>query len=232
MNRKLQRELAEYFEAPRPTGKRKFLRQLGAQKISVPYMVWMQARYISKWVWLCSALFCVFAVALVHCAEPRLVHAIYGCVPFLVMLTVTESTRSYRCGMEELELAARFSLKSIIMARMIMLGLVNIVLLVGICLMPGNLEGINLLHLFAPYFVTAGGGLCIARKIRGNEGTFLCFALAVLVCVVELCLPFRFGNMFASEYAWIWMLVCGVGIIITFRESYRTIRMSEELAWN
>lgn len=232
MNRKLQKELAEYFEAPCPTGKRRFLRQLGAQKISVPYMVWMQARYISKWVWLCSALFCVFAVALVNCAEARFVNAIYGCVPFLVMLTVTESTRSYRCGMEELELAARFSLKSIVMARMIMLGLGNLVVLLGACLMPGNLEQISLLHLFTPYFITAGGGLCIARKMRGNEGTFLCFALAALVCGGQLYLPFRFGNLFAPEYAWIWMLVCGAGILSTCRESYRTIRMAEELAWN
>ena len=54
--------------------------------------------------------------------DEKYVGAVYGLVPFLVLISVTESTRSYRYEMEELELSSRFSLKSIVMARMVILG--------------------------------------------------------------------------------------------------------------
>lgn len=227
MERKLRNELAKYFEAPQLKRKREFVRQFGMPRISMPYMVLMQARYISKWVWLFSAFVCGLTVYMVVSAQARFVNTVFACLPFMVTLSVTESTRSYRCGMEELEMSARFSLKSIVMARLLMLGTGNLVVLACTIVLLGDLGQVSAAYAMAPFFVTAGGGLFIARKMRGSEGTFLCFGLAALVSGICLYLPWQFQALFTPEYGWVWMLVCVIGIFITGKESYRTVRMAE-----
>lgn len=230
MERKRREELAEYFEAPKPLKKQAFVRQFGLQRMDLAHVVAMQARYISKGVWIFSALIFGMAFLLAQAAEPKYVSVVLGCVPFLVMLSVTESMRSYRYGMEELELSARFSLKSILLARMVLLGLGNLVVLAGVMLVLRDYAEISIVYAMAPYFVTAAGGLCIARTVRGKESTLLCFALAALVCMVVLYMPWQFHNVYSPQNTWIWAGTCVAGVMMTIRESWRTIRMTEELA--
>lgn len=232
MKRELKEELAAYFEAPKPKRKRDFVRQFGLQEINLLRLTGMQAGYLSKWVWILSALLCGINYFIAEIAELKYVSLIFAFIPFLVMLSVTESMRSYRYGMEELELATRFSLKSIVMARMVMLGFSNLAVLACLMFGLGGRAQINVVYIMTPYFLTAGGGLYIARNLRGNESTFLCFVLAALVCMLELYLPWQFEVIFTPEYVWAWVLVCIAGIIVTVHESYRMIRMTEDLAWN
>ena len=232
MERRLKEELCKYYEAPKPQQKQKFVRQFGISKINLSRLVLMQAKYISKWVWFTSASFFLMLYTATYVMEEKYVSTIYGLVPFLVLLSVTESTRSYRYGMEELELSARFSLKSIVMARMAMLGVGNLVFLIMIADILGQREGYHVLHILTPYFLTAGGGLYIVRTVRGNENIFYCFTLAIAVSFLQMLLPWRFRVLLAPEYVPVWALLFITGIVMTAKESYRTIRMTEDLAWN
>lgn len=232
MKRKLKNELTEYFEAPKPEKKQAFVRKYTMRKMNLSHIVAMQARYISKGVWIFSGLFFGITCLVAQIAEPGYVSMVLALIPFLVILSVTESVRSYRYGMEELELSTRFSLKSILLARMVMLGLGNFVILsAAMLLLKGTLQ-VRMVYWMAPYFLTAGGSLYIVRKLRGNESTFPCFALAASVCALELCLFMRADVFFAPKYAWVWIGACVIGVIMAVRESYRTIRMTEDLAWN
>lgn len=224
-NHEIQEQLAQYFEAPHPERKRDFVRGFELPGISLIYMVWMQARYISKWVWAFSAFFCGLTMLVAAQTDARFVNAVYACIPFLVMISVTESTRSYRYGMAELEQSARFSLKSIVMARMVMLGLGNLAVLLGAVLLLGNRGQMTGIYAYTPFFLTAAGSLCIVRKVRGNEGTFLCFGLATLVSGSSLYIPWQFAVLLSPEYFWAWVLVCILGVFLTITESCRTIRM-------
>ena len=230
MERKRKEELADYFAAPRPERKRAFVRQYGSQKMNLFHVVAMQTRYLSKWVWIFSGLFFGCTYWLSQIANTAYVSMLLAAIPFLVMISVTETTRSYRYGMEELELSARFSLKSIVLSRMVVLGLGNLVVLTGVMLLLGSNAQINMVHIMTPYFLTAGGSLYIVRYLRGSESTFPCMALAVLICALELYLPWQFEMVFSPENMWIWAFSCVMGIMMTVRESYRTIRMTENLA--
>lgn len=232
MERNLKEELTSYYEAPKPQRKQAFIRQFGVKKINLFPLAVMQIRYISKWVWIVSALFCGFTYASIQVMETRYVSMIFALIPFLVMVSITESMRSYRYGMEELESSARFSLKSIVMVRMLILGIANLIVLIAIMkILSGKLE-FHILHIFASYFMTASGGFYIVRKIRGNESTFFCFTLAMVVSVLQILLPWQFTEIYLPIYTPLWFVVCAMGMIITIRESYRTIRMTEDLVWN
>ena len=232
MERRLQDELKRYYEAPKPKKKQAFIRRLGVQRINYRHLIAMQARYLSKWVWMVSFLFCGLSFGIVNLMEEKYVCMIYGLVPFLVMVTVTESMRSYRYGMEELELSARFSLKSIVMARMLMLGIGNMVVLAIAIFLLGNRVEHYFFQVLTPYFLTAGGSLYLVRRIPGKENTFFCFALAAGVSILQMLLPWQWQEIFQPGYMPVWAAVCLIGVFITIRESYRTIRMTEDLAWN
>ena len=232
MERRLKEELCRYYEAPKPRRKQAFIRQFGVQKINLPRLVLMQAKYIAKWVWMVSLGICLAIYVVTHVIEEKYVGVLYGLVPFLVLISVTESTRSYRYGMEELELSARFSLKSIVMARMVMLGVGNLAVLFVIANVLGQRAGYHILHILTPYFLTAGGSLYIVRTVRRNENTSLCFTLAFVVSFLQIFLPGWFREVLTPHYMPIWTVLFVVGIVVTVKESYWTIRMTEDLAWN
>lgn len=232
MKRRRKKELVEYFEAPMPIRKSAFVQQFGMPKMNLAHVIFLQTKYISKWVWIASVFFFGVAIFCAQVAEPKYVSMFLGCVPLLVMLSVTESMRSYHYGMEELELSTRFSLKSIVLARMLMLGIGNMVVLIGAVLVLRNSLQISIAYVMAPYFLTAGGGLWIVRNIRSKESSLVCFALAVFVCVMVLFLPWQFQEIFVAKNVWLWAGACIIGIVITVRESFHTIRMAEDLAWN
>lgn len=232
MERKYKKVLEKYFEAPKPERKNGFLRQFEMSKIDMPHMLATQVRYISKWVWLFSSLFCATAFGMARYAEQKYLSVIFAIVPFLVMISVTESMRSYRYGMEELELSARFSLKSIVMARMVILGIGNMAVLVLTALFVGDNMYASVVYMIVPYFVTAGGGLYLVRNMRGTDGTFACFLLAVIVSLVEVIVPWKYQNIFTARYFPYWLVACAAALAFMMRESYRTIRMTEDLAWS
>lgn len=232
----LKKELMQYYEAPKPKQKQAFIRQMGVQKINMFHLAGMQIKYISKWVWVISLLFCVLIYGIVYQMQGRMneqyIHMIVAFFPFLVMLSLTESMRSYRYGMEELELSSRFSLKSIVMARLLILGTENLAILIFVSVLLRDKIGFSILYILTPYFVTTGGGLCIVRNIRGSENTFFCFLLALGAGMMQIILSWQFEALFLPGYLPLWMLVCVAGMITTVKEGYQTIQMTEELAWN
>lgn len=232
MKRKLKKELMLYFQAPVPKRKTKFIRSLEMPKLRLRDVLWSQVRYISKLVWLLSGCFFVASYWAGRFAEPRYLIAVFALIPFLVMLSVTECMRSCRYGMEELEQASRFSLKSVILTRMILLGLGNIILLILLSVVWGVfLQGISgwrcLLYLMSSYMLTASGGLVITRKMRGRECVPACFGFAVFVCGTELCLFSLFPAAFAPENEMYW-LAAGIALAIVLgREVMRIVRLAQ-----
>lgn len=227
MKDSLKKELKLYYEAPKPQKKQAFLRQFGVQKIDIFSLSLMQAKYISKWIWVCSIFFCGLLYGMGNVLEGKYIGTVAAFLPFLVMLSVTESTRSYRYGMEELELSARFSLKSIVMARMCILGIGNAIVLMITVLCIGKWVESNLLYMITPYFLSVGGGFYIVRTIRGSESTFFCFALAGIISMVQGLFPFYVQIIFSAEYLSVWAVICVAAIIMTGKESYRMIQMTE-----
>ena len=232
MERKLKEELNVYFETPKPIGKQKFLRQFGVKKIALFPLIVMQIKYMSKWVWASSVFFCGMGYGILEFVEPKYFSMILALTPFLVMLSVTDSMCSYRYGMEELESSARFSLKSIVMARLLIVGFENLLVLMIMAELLNTHMEFHAVYIFVPYFITAGGSLYIVRNIRGNESVFFCCALAVFVCGLQILLPWQYQACYLPEYLPVWTIICIIGIFVTIKESYRTIRMTEELAWN
>ena len=87
MERRLKEELKYYYEAPAPQRKEEFIRRLGIQKINLSYLVILQARYISKWTWFGSILFCILTYVMSCTMDDKYVGVVFAILPFWVMLS-------------------------------------------------------------------------------------------------------------------------------------------------
>ncbi|MBE5960666.1 MAG: hypothetical protein E7256_04670 [Lachnospiraceae bacterium] len=225
-------ELKLFFEAPKPLRKREFLRKMKPQKISMLQMMKVQVSYLPKWIWVFSVTVFLGAGVASRFGAEQMLGAVFAMIPFLVMVTVAGSIRSVLYGMSELEMTARFSLKSVLMIRMEILGIENLILLIGIAFLSGSGILRNMLYMLLPYLMTAAGGFLIMRKFASKEGTYLCAGFSAMISLIQLIGFEKYHWIYEARYIGVWGMAVAVFFYLTMREGYRTIKMAEGLAWS
>lgn len=236
MNREVKEALKEALEAPAPRKKNEFLRGLQAPRVSNLEFVCIQAGYIRKWIWCISAL--AFLVVLIgsEYLKKDMLWCISAFMPLLALSVITESGRSFTYGMAELELSARFSLKSIVLARLGILGAANLCLAwLLIFLANGNSRATVLqaaVYILCPYLLTAFCGLWVTRKVRGKEAVYLCIGIAAFVSAGNYTAFHAFFTLYEERQFIGWVAALALLAAGTAKEFYQTIRQTEELAWN
>lgn len=232
MNRKRKQELVSLFEAPMPTRKREFLRNHRQGKVNMHYMLLTQFTYISKWTWVCFSLLLGVSILASFYLDQQTMRMIFALIPFLVMISIVEVMRSNLHGMSELEMACRFSLKSIVLARMSVIGVVTLIILVLMgCFLGGGVWH-NLIYMLVPYLLTAYCGLCIVRNVPNREGTYLCGGVTCVISLASFVGTQCFDWIYEMRYFGCWLIVLILFLTLTVHEGYRTIRRTEELVWN
>lgn len=237
MKNELREILKEIMEAPAPERKQEFLCRIGkmqtvTSRISYGKFVTSQFFYIGKRGWLISVL--SFAGIYFVCAatDKKVLWAFSAMVPFLAVSFLAESLRSEICEMAELEMATRFSLRSLIMARMEIMGFAHLLLL-GLSVFAGHwLEGMPLLstgvYLLVPYLLTNTAGLYLARRVRGRECLYAVLAVAVVIAVIP-----QIAKLLYEEELFIWWLAAlGILSVLVAKEWKRNMERWEEYTWS
>lgn len=241
MNQEMKRGLQEVFDAPAPQGKEDFFRQIKGKRmlcdeIGYGKFMCMQASYIRKWVWLLSV--GVFLVALVGgCFLEREVLWLFSALmPYLALSLVAENVRSEKYGMTELEMATRFSLRSVVLARMGVVGICHLVLL-GLLMLLGYRNGAAPMfqtgvYLLVPYLLTDVGSLWLVRKMRSREALYASLGFAGLVSIMPIASQYTKDFLYrAQNFGW-WVLVLFVLGIVMVAEWRKRIGNMEEMEWS
>lgn len=205
----LEQELRIVLQAPNPRRRDGFLADGPRLYMGHGSFVLAQAAYIRKWVWVMSV---VLLGALADIAARWPQDALWvaaGMMPFLALTAAQEHLRSSMYNMTELELSTRFSVKSILLARMGILGsfhLVLLLLLLPFLVLRGQTGLLHTgIYLLTPYLLTTFLSMVLARKVRGRESLYLCFGTAVLVSSLQV-LGSKAVNWY-SEKLFVWWLL-------------------------
>ncbi|MDE6844192.1 MAG: hypothetical protein K2J99_00280 [Lachnospiraceae bacterium] len=185
MKREIKEQLGRIYEAPPPLHKKEFLQKWNYPSMSLMEFLTSQAAYIRKRNWGISAIVFVIAMFGAVMASKNLVWIISAFTPLLALTVLTECGRSENYEMEELEMATRFSLKSVILARMGILGMGNMIVLcflLAVGIWDEALEPVQAgICIIMPYLLTAFIGLHIVRMVKGQEAVYFCVGAAVCV---------------------------------------------------
>lgn len=243
MNRKIKEGLKKIYEAPEPLEKEEFLTRLALEKeqgevnhFAYRDFLVSQLLYMRKYNFVISLGLFVFTLAGFGSMNVDILWVLSAFVPFLALSAALESRKSVQYGMEELELASRFSMKSILMARLIILGISNVVLLGGILpviLMAGKEKLLYTgVYILVPYLLTAFLSLYMVRKTRGREGFYLCFSAAGLVSLGFVIMRDLYMQFYEMAYYWKWAVAVVIFLVLTGRECMTLLKESEEFSWN
>lgn len=238
MNKKLKNDIQKAFEAPTPNQQEKmrFLRTLPKPKISMWQFILTQATFLRKSTLLISLTLIIPALLGTYYIDLNTIWVISSLIPFLALLAVTESTRSAVYGMIEFEMSTRFSLKSVVLARLSILGMLDFIILccvTPLCCISSEIPLFQTaIYLFVPYLLTVNTNLWITRHFQGKESIYACMSIAVLISGLNVSLHFIAKFIYQFSYFNWWLLLAVILIAGMINELSHTIKQTEEYRWN
>ena len=188
-NKDVVEEMRKYRISPGPERKEEFFRRLGEMgllnrryaAVSHKDFLAIQLFYIEKWIWVVSGLLLLF-ITWICSRHP-------GPCPFaltslLAASILFETRRSRRWNMAELEQAARFSGRSVMLARIFLLGAINTAGLMIVILAVRSFSPYSLMRVFlymmVPYLTASLLGSLYERRNRADQGWG-----SILICILS-----------------------------------------------
>ncbi len=233
--KKLKRELKLVYDAPAPEKKEAFLGSMGPDYLSTVEFLWLQLSYVIKCVWVLSAGLLAIALSAGQYLEEELVVLLSSVMPFLALTILTESAKSGAYHMDEIELATRFSLKSVLFARMGILTALHcgVILVLALCLKSLDLLVMsNLYYIIVPYFLTICIGIHLIRRFQGRESVYICFTTPVLVSCFTYYSRRMLPVLYSSKMEGWWLVILLSVIFFAGKEAFLFFQTDGGLSWN
>ncbi len=238
MKKEMRQALERAFEAPQPLGKQHFLKVHKGKRyyIGMDEFILLQVGYIRKSTWMLSAVVFLLGITVSLLMRPEIIWVLSASMPFLALTVISEWMRSVAYGMLELEQATRFSLKSVLLARLGILGMVNFMMFL-FCLFLGRMQpDMELLKalvcLATPYLATVFFGLWIVRKTGFRESEYVCLGIAAIISVCGLLIRLSAKTLLRAEAVKWWGLLALVLAVLVIGEFYKGLERTEAYIWN
>lgn len=236
MKRKIKKSLRHAFEAPPPLSKELFLKTIPQPRNSRQAFILSQAGYIPLWVWGASLVTLLTAILSANFMSRDTLGILSACIPFVASSAVAESKKSTVYRMAELEKASLFSLKSVTLARLGIIGFSHLILLCLVSPLAGAGSPLSILHtgiyLLVPYLLTTAISLALTRKFHSSESLYLYLGIAAMVSGMFIIAQSKFYMFYRQEYFSRWIGVLIALAAFTAWGYYQTIQKTEELSWN
>lgn len=236
MKRKLKKALKSAFEAPTPLSKELFLKTIPQPRSSRRTFILSQAGYIPLWVWGISFATLLTAIFSAYFMRKSTLGILSACIPFVASSAVSENGKSTVYRMAELEKASLFSLKSVTLARLGIIGFSHMLLLCLLCPLAsvGSLFSIlqTGIYLLVPYLLTTTLSLVFTRRFHGTETMYLCLGIAVMVSGLCIMAQSKFNMFYRQESICWWIGIVIALSALTAWGYYKTIQKTEELSWS
>ena len=188
--------------------------------------------YVGKWIWLLSAvlLLCITGICYGNTGNYP-----FALTPLLAAGILVETGRSFRWKMAELEYTARFSLRSVMLARMFLVGIVETAGLLVVIWVVRPWFSYSLIRVFlymmVPYLAASLLGSVYERKNRSDNSwgsMIICFLSSGLFAAAPYCL----SSLYEERFTVIWtvaFILLVFSLVVSMR---RWICELEEAVWN
>lgn len=233
MKRELREQLRQYYEAPSPAGKQEFLRKMHGPRRRTGAMLMVQLRYIPVSAWVLSTALFVLMLLSERLLFVYYAGTAYALVPFLSVTTISVSMRSGRYHMAELERTTLFSLGSVIMMRMLLLGAGNFLMLAAWAFFAGtSFFAAELMYILVPYMLTASGSLMVYRRYAQRDANYMSLVVSGGVAALELSAVHGAAFLFEDRYVGVWAAGCALLAVLFAVQIRKSAKSMEDMVWN
>ena len=165
-------------------------------------------------------------------ADAALARLFAALMPALALLALTGLGKSARYGMEEMEMASRFSLRMLKILRLALVGLAGAVAMAAVSCVLKIVTGVDLLCSLAlaciPYLATTFFSMLLIRKWHSRKNIYGCVAIALAVCLFTFC---GAELMVGLSRGILWAALLGCAFLAG-SEISKYLKESETLQWS
>ncbi|MCD8354272.1 MAG: hypothetical protein LUC47_08185 [Clostridiales bacterium] len=227
-NKEVQKLLKSAYTAPPPQRKEAFLRDHRRSEIGYRKLLTMQIRYLPPSAWVLSVALFALILVLSLSLDLRRTWIASALTPLLALVVVTVNSQWSRCGMAEWEMSSRFSLQSILMARLLVLGGFHLGLLAVLAPVLARCGSIGLLrtgvYLLVPYLASGVMGLFVTRKFHGDEALYVSVLSAAVLCLLFGLPGVFWPAAYKTDCFHIWVALLAVLTVVLLHEIQCSVR--------
>ena len=216
--------------------KNEFLDQIYEPDLSIRSFVKSQFFFIKGYLWLLSGLLFLLLLIMIGNAKcQEQIWPVSAMMPFGILILTNEMNRSAKYRMHEFEMATLFSAKAALMARVLIIGLVQI----GILLftIPTACVRVDItffqaaFYMLCPYCLSACLNLGVLCRMHGENAEYVCIAVSSMVSVLFVVLT-NLSRMLLLADSGCFLLLSVIFMVIAAIEAKKYLNQMEELAWN
>lgn len=206
---------------------------IASERIGLVRFVAAQVRFIGRWVWGAQAvllltflvLFCRYGFGK---ADLRPVYLLFAALsPLIAFTAFPELVKSFAHNMQEIESCTRFSLRKLLGARMLILGLADLCSLTVILAVSSAGAAVSLfrmiLYLFVPFNLTCCACLTVLDLIKSRYGGSYCGAVCVF-CMAAFSKLSMEGRCYETAAVWGWAVLFLLSAVYFVAEAFRVFR--------
>lgn len=238
MTKKLKQQLKETFAAPPVTRKNLFLKEFPYPKTPIFEFALTQIGYIRKRFWLLSILLMLLMVLIIpaYHVEFKTVGILSVLLPFLVLLSTMEISKSTSYHMEELEMCCKYNLGRITLIRLIVIGSFHLVISLAMILLFARYSEFSFLpyalYSLTPFLFCAYSSLFIMNHLGNKDSLYICGGVAATISFGTFGLTNNFEMVYANQFIVYWAIAFIITIILLILEVKKLMKRTEELQWN
>lgn len=215
--------------------------RLLSKRIGFWEFIAMQVRFIGRWVWLTQAILLLLALCLLsrfnlELVDMQSVFLLLSSVASLIAFVgFPEVLKSYANNMEEIEACTRFSMRKLMGARMLILGLADLCSMTIILAVSaaGNAALIlrMILYLFVPFNITCCICMTVLHHVRSRYAGYYCGAICIAGVVILRILPW--ANSYYEAGATVgWIILFFLSLIYLVIETIRVFHDFNRVCFN
>lgn len=156
--------------------------------------------------------------------------------PLFLVFHIEELAKVYNKSMLEIEMAAKYSLKKLVLSRLCILGITDLVVMSGWILflnscLKESLFGI-LLYSLVPFNITVAGMLYLLKYSGKGMYAYQALSYTAFVCACFIVIPHYRPLIYNSSYQDIWLLAYVLSLFVlvkNIKELWKNIEHSEGL---
>lgn len=240
MKRSIEKKLIEMYNSvpnlPNPLYKESIIKEAKNIELFIPKessLFWFlkrQIRFIDAKLWIFEIILLFSYMFYIYFNIPykKEFLVLVPITPIIVLISTTQLSCSYRYNMVEMEIPNYFSLRKVMLARIIIIATIDIITLTCLIIITSLkvYTAINLLILYGivPCLVTAYGCLYIINKFNTEYSIYYTTAYSITLSIIGGISINTYPMLYDISAQGIWILVFCIAFFGIFSEVYKMIR--------
>lgn len=235
MNRRLHKQLKMAFQAPSPTHKKEFIRQLPYPKASLIETLISQVGYIRKQFWLLSILLlgCLLALLGLTDYDYETMMLLSAGMPLFTLMSIVEMSRSSSFNMDELEMSCKYNLTKVTLIRLSAMGSFYFFIFLVLAATLGRLTEYSFLramvYIMTPFLLSSNVSMWIINHLKIKDTIYLCGGVTGFISIAVFAFTGKQRVIYEGNYVIIWASLCLVLILCLVVEIRKYMKRSEEM---